>query len=183
MILECFGQLKPPELQEVCSLGISSSLFFLTTSLPGFVSWSLPWWSPRGRYSSWSCLKWVHLPGPLVLRSACLASILTMLCLLLRNFLMEFFPLTKYSLYRLSWPMSTPRTFTCHCVLLLDHLVAHLHIQVLSSSGPGPDQVQVRKVRIWPELYSIFGFHPPPTRPPTRNFFFALEGSRHVRWT
>ena len=31
---------------------------------------------------------------------------------------------------------------------------------IVSSSGPGPGQVQVRKLRNWPEPYSIFGFHP-----------------------
>ena len=34
-------------------------------------------------------------------------------------------------------------------------------------------QVQVRKVRNWPEPYSIFGFHPPPSTTNTTNFFLG----------
>ena len=59
-------------------------------------------------------------------------------------------------------------------------IIVELRSRSRSRSGPG--QVQVRKVRNWPEPYHIFGLHPPTTTHHT-NFFLALEGSRHVRFS
>ena len=49
----------------------------------------------------------------------------------------------------------------------------HSQIVLLSSSGPGPGQVMVRKVRNWPEPYFFLVFTHPPPPPPTQTFFLA----------
>ena len=41
-------------------------------------------------------------------------------------------------------------------------------VKLRSGSRSGEGQVRVRRVRFGPELYPIFGFHPPP---PTQTFF------------
>ena len=48
-----------------------------------------------------------------------------------------------------------------------------------SRSGEGQVRVKkVRRVRFGPELYTIFGFHHPPTL--NQELFWALKGPRHV---
>ena len=46
----------------------------------------------------------------------------------------------------------------------------------LSSSGPGRGQVQVKKLRNWPEPYNIFGFHYPPPTLHHKLFSWLLRG-------
>ena len=63
----------------------------------------------------------------------------------------------------------------------LDNIVK---LRSRSRSGEGQVRVRrVRRVRFGPELYPIFGLHPPTTHPPTTNFFLALKGPRHVKLT
>ena len=76
-----------------------------------------------------------------------------------------------------------------HTIAVNQYLFIWNCFNSLSSSGPGPGQVRVRKIReiktqgFGPEPYNKIGFH--HHHPPTHhtNFFLAFKGSRQVHWT